>query len=361
MKVLLVVGKLGGGGAERVALSWVQGLVGRGHDVRVLTHVVDEAGTGYNGAVTHVVLGSKLARWTRLPMAIRAAIQRERPDVVLSVLDFCNSCSVLATWSLSPRGGRPRLVLSEHTVMSLYLRSQGWSGVVRHQLGRLLYRRADAVVAVSHAVATDLLATYRVPPERVVVLPNPVTLPSRRRTPDAPPAARPLEIVYVGRLIRDKRPDIVLTTVAELRARGRACSVVFIGDGPMREELATQAGTLGVAAHFAGWRKDWRDAAGSSDCLLLTSPVEGFGIVLVEAADFGLPCVAPSTALGVVDAVVPGLTGVLARSGRPDDLADAVLEAAQLRVNPPEAWARQFREPAITAAIERVLDPARGR
>jgi hypothetical protein len=57
--------------------------------------------------------------------------------------------------------------------------------------------------------------------------------------------------------------------------------------------------------------------------------------------------------LGVADALVPGLTGELALTDRPSDIADAVERAAQLAV-PVESvgpWLRQFETPASTQAL----------
>jgi glycosyltransferase involved in cell wall biosynthesis len=71
--------------------------------------------------------------------------------------------------------------------------------------------------------------------------------------------------------------------------------------------------------------------------------VEGFGNVLIEAAAAGIPSVARSSALGVADAVIPGVTGELVASGTPEQLADGVLRAITARpADPVAAWLRRF-------------------
>ena len=68
----------------------------------------------------------------------------------------------------------------------------------------------------------------------------------------------------------------------------------------------------------------------------------------------GCPAVAVSTALGVADAIIPGITGELALDDDPESIADAVERAASLRrrasmagstASPPTRAARSSREP----------------
>jgi glycosyltransferase involved in cell wall biosynthesis len=86
--------------------------------------------------------------------------------------------------------------------------------------------------------------------------------------------------------------------------------------------------------------------------------VEGFGNVLVEAAYARIPSVAWSCALGVADAIVPGVTGELAISADPIDLADAVSSAVRIEGRIGDWYTRFSREEStaiFTRTIERVL------
>lgn len=366
MRVLVVIGKLSGGGAERVTATWVAGLLDRGHEVSVLTHVdTGRTDTLLRIRQKHLALRGKAARWAGVPLGIRHEIGIQAPDVILGVLDFCN-LAVLAAVNSLPVAKRPAVVLSEHTIMSLYLRTQGKGGVARSTFGKCLYRRADAAIAVSHAAATDLITTYKVPAGKVFVLPNPLTVRPPNRTTGRPVLARQgrpprqgfIRLIYVGRLVPEKRPGLVLATAAELRAMGFACEVTIIGDGPLLGQLRLLANQLGVTVVFSGWLEDWREAADQVDCLLLPSLVEGFGVVLIEAAQLGIPSVAPSTALGVADAILPGLTGALAISARPSDLADAVLEALKIKETSSAtsaAWLDRFSVGSSLDRLETVL------
>ena len=354
MRIGVLVHDLSGGGAEAVARSWAPGLVELGHEVVVLLY---GRSAGDDDAEVPVVAfpgrgSSTVVRWTSLPWWVRREAERRGLDVVLSVLDFSNVVALV-----SGLGGSRAVVISEHAVPSLLWRHRGASGVVKRAAARLLYRRADAVLAVSHAVATDLRVALSVPADRVAVLSNPVVVrpPASRRA--GPPGATSRRVLLVGRCASEKRMDRGLEVVRELRRRGLDWTCCVMGDGPLRPSLQRTAQAEGLPVEFAGWVSPWPDRARPGDVLLVASDLEGFGNVLVEAAAAGVPSVAPSPALGVVDAVLPGVTAVLSPTTRVEDLADAVVQAADLQVRSSAVptWLERFTPDATARALERVL------
>ncbi len=103
---------------------------------------------------------------------------------------------------------------------------------------------------------------------------------------------RPVAL-YVGRLIPLKNLELMLESFREIEA-----TVVFVGDGPLKEKLEKQARSLGITALFVG-RKDglelaaWYDLA---DVVVLPSLQEAFGAVTGEALSAGCPVVVSSRA-----------------------------------------------------------------
>jgi glycosyltransferase involved in cell wall biosynthesis len=91
----------------------------------------------------------------------------------------------------------------------------------------------------------------------------------------------------------------------------------------------------------------------------IPSRCEGFPNVVVEAAA-GIQSVAISNALGVADAVVPGLTGELAISDDPSDIADAVERAATRSVDA-GAWLERFSVDNSTEHLLAVFEHVRRR
>ena len=354
MRVGVLVHDLHGGGAEPVARSWAASLRQRGHAVVFLLYGPD-ARDGAADEPARVVFPGRtaLARWTGLPRWVRRVAREQELDVVLSVLDLSNLAAVGAALT-----GGPPAVISEHAVPSLLWRHKGAAGVVKRVVARRLYRRASAAVAVSHAVATDLRTSLHVPPDRLAVLPNPVlTQPAGAGSLPAAAPGGPRRVLVVGRCAPEKGVDRALDVVRELRRRGLDWTGCVLGDGPLRAQLEDRCRREGLPVEFAGWVDDWTTRARPGDVLLLASDLEGFGLVLVEAAAASVPSVAPSPALGVADAVVPGLTGVLSPTDRVDDLADAVLRAAQLpwHAEAVQAWLCRFSPDAAGERLEALL------
>ena len=80
---------------------------------------------------------------------------------------------------------------------------------------------------------------------------------------------------------------------------------------------------------------------------------------VAEAAARGVPSVAVSTALGVADAIIPGVTGELSLDDDPASIADAVEAAAGLDVHDVDAWLERFSADSSGALLEQTIDYAR--
>lgn len=135
----------------------------------------------------------------------------------------------------------------------------------------------------------------------------------RRATPSA---GLPSDIVFVGRLIDDKRVDILLDAVALLRSELPRLRCIVVGDGPQRGALERQAAELGLADHlwFVGHVDDRIKASilRASTIGVLPSVREGFGIAAVEAQAAGLvPVVARSRYSAAPTLIHDGVDGLV--------------------------------------------------
>ena len=185
-----------------------------------------------------------------------------------------------------------------------------------------VYRGIDCV-AVSESTREDLVGRG-IDPDHITVIRNGVDLdglgPARERFPDP-------TVVFLGRLKRYKRVDLVLQAVARLRDRGMDVRMVVAGKGDARDALERMARSLGIRDHvrFAGFvpEEEKRELLSRSWVHALTSPKEGWGIASIEASACGTPTVA-SNSPGLRETVRDGDTGVLVPHGDVDALAAAL-------------------------------------
>jgi glycosyltransferase involved in cell wall biosynthesis len=197
----------------------------------------------------------------------------------------------------------------------------------------LLYRRADALVAVSTGVADDLVATLRLPRDMITVIYNPIPVTDIRRLAESPTAhpwlarGEPPVILGVGRLTKQKDFSSLIRAFARVRQQ-RPVRLIILGDGELRGELEALARSLGVAADvtlpgFVDNPFPWMKGAA---VFALSSAWEGFGNALIEAMACGTPVIATDCTTGPAELLDDGRYGPLVPVGNDQALADAVCE-----------------------------------
>jgi len=198
---------------------------------------------------------------------------------------------------------------------------------------RRIARGFDAVVTPSAFAAAEFT---RIGAANICVVPLGVDLEVFRPRAGERPADlngddSEVRLACVGRLSREKRPDVAIETLRAVRARGLAARLWMVGDGPRRGALEAQARDLPVV--FTGHLHDRNEVArllAHADAALAPCPYETFGLAALEALACGTPVVA--TDRGAVSEIVQAgqgaATGAVA-APTPSSLATAVVDVAQ--------------------------------
>ena len=220
-------------------------------------------------------------------------------------------------------------------------------------------------VAVSDSTREDL-ARRGLDPTRIAVIRNGVELeglgPAATRFPDP-------TVVYLGRLKRYKRVDLVLQAIARLRRRGTNIRMIVAGKGDARTHLEETARRLGIgdSVHFAGFVPDEEkhELLSRSWAHALTSPKEGWGIASIEASACGTPTVA-SDSPGLRETVRHGETGFLVPHGDAEALSAALARALEPATRDrmgraARDMAQQYSWEGVTDAFEDLLCVLAGR
>ncbi|HEU4899235.1 MAG TPA: glycosyltransferase [Actinomycetota bacterium] len=221
--------------------------------------------------------------------------------------------------ALAARTGLP-LVTTLHGTDVRLARSRA---AARTACARVL-RASARVTAVSGWLAGQVAAFAPGLAPPVTVAPMPVDDLAFSPGPDGQPRD---ELLFVGRLDRQKGAEVALAALARLTGPAAALCLRVVGSGPEEPALRRLAGELGVAgrvrwdaqlpqAELAG---RYRRAA----VLVVPGRDEGLGLVAVEGQLSGAPVVAAASG-GLLDVVADGRTGRTFAPGAPDALARTI-------------------------------------
>ncbi len=137
-------------------------------------------------------------------------------------------------------------------------------------------------------------------------------------------------LLYVGRVSREKSVDLLAAAFRELVDCGLDISLVIVGDGPCREELAKELD--GYPAHFTGFLQgeSLELAYASADLFVFPSATDTFGNVVLEAQASGLPVIVTDRG-GPQELMQDGKTGVVFPAGSRSGLVEAVRSILRCR------------------------------
>jgi glycosyltransferase involved in cell wall biosynthesis len=314
------------GGAEIHLFEIFQRLAKSGHRVRLVC-------SGWKGAAaTTSIAGIEVGRHGRRNsfallgrQAVRRAIRRERPDVLVEDINklplFLPSVSDLPFCALVP-----------HLFGETAFQEAPWPMAAAVWAAERplpsAYRRAG-FHAISESTRDDLVARG-VSWERIRVIHPGVD--STRFTPSpAEPRAQEPRFLYVGRLKRYKGIGLAIRALAIARRTRPDLRLDIAGTGDHRPELERLAAELGQtsAVTFHDFVSEARKIAllRGAWANLFPSPKEGWGITVVEAAACGTPSIA-SDSPGLRDSVRHMETGYLVPHGDVNALAARLLELA---------------------------------
>lgn len=200
-------------------------------------------------------------------------------------------------------------------------------GPLRRFVASLL-RRSDAVIALAETWRRFYIDVVGVDPKRVVILRNPVTLPSSLPARSTGP---PIGLLYLGMLSEPKGAfDLIRAMAALAEEDRRNVHLTMAGHGQI-EEAGKLVADLGLRESIAihGWLDhEARDALlAEVHGFILPSHFEGLPMALLEAMSWGLAIIATPVG-GIPDIVVDGENGLLVQPGDTAALAAAIKRIA---------------------------------
>jgi len=204
------------------------------------------------------------------------------------------------------------------------------SDVMQKVVSRLL-KSADQVVAQSSDIKSRAYDYYSLPNVDIETIPLPYESVSfdKLGVDELGLDENKTYIVSIGRLVKRKGYKYLIESIATLPTE---IELLLIGDGPEEERLRRLADDLGVLSRieFLGHvsEKNKFNYLDKSSVFVMSSLHEGFGIVLQEAMQVGLPIVTTDTG-GQTDLVEDDVHGRIVSAKDPNALSRAILEVLE--------------------------------
>jgi D-inositol-3-phosphate glycosyltransferase len=245
--------------------------------------------------------------------------------------------SVAAGESLAGAWGAPHLAMF-HTLAEVKLRARASERepAERIEAERRLVHAVDRIVAATQHERQLLRQIYRVPLERIAVVPLGVDLaqfaPRDRAAARAAIGVSEEErvLLAVGRIEPLKGFDILVRALGDMTVRDRVTLLIIGGDERAASEFArleAAAREVGVEARvrFVGAVPHERlaDYYNAADVVVVPSFYESFGLVALEAMASGVPVVA-SRVGGLTTTIADGRTGYLIPWRCPEPFAEKI-------------------------------------
>jgi len=206
----------------------------------------------------------------------------------------------------------------------------------------------DWIVAISEHTKTSLVR-HGVSPGRIRVIPLGIDW----KAIEASVASREAsDVIFVGRLIKEKNVDQLIWVVKRLAQRRRDIKCLIVGDGPERQRLERLVSELDLLRNLKFWgfvptAEEVYSLMRASKVFALPSIREGFGLTVIEANACGLPVITVAAKHNAAsDLVVEGQNGFIC-----DPTEEAIAERLELLLE--DAHLR-------AAMSDRSLERARG-
>lgn len=299
MKIAIVISTLDLGGAQRAVSNIVMNLP-TDYEIDLILNSREHIVYPYRGNIISLDLETPKDRTGLLyqgkvffkRIRLLRKLKREKAyNAVISFLDSANVANILTGNKFCK------------TIVSVRLRLSGeknWKfRLIVSTLVKLLYNRADKVVALSEGVRQDLIQNFGLKPEKVSTIYNCYNIEQINQCAlqDREAIAIDLEkknFVTMGRLSHQKGQWHLIRAFKQLVEEREDVRLYILGEGEHEKYLRILVSQLELEDKviFCGFLDNPFSVIARMDAFIFPSLYEGFGNALVEAMACGVPCIA---------------------------------------------------------------------
>jgi glycosyltransferase involved in cell wall biosynthesis len=252
---------------------------------------------------------------------------------VISFLSRANYTNIIATYF----GSDHRCIISERNTPSLVYKSRSISDIVNLSLVRRLFPSSERIIAVSIGVQKDLVKNFNIPEEKVTVIYNPYNIDDIKKKSKEEIKHKWLNhqeyktVVTVGRLEKQKNHSLLIKAFNKATEKLPNIRLIIIGEGSEREKLTKLVSQLDLdnKIEFTGEKTNPFKYLSRADLFVLSSDMEGFPNVLIEAMICGCPVISTDCQSGPNEIIRNTQNGYLVPVGDIDSLSQTIVDVLQ--------------------------------
>jgi GalNAc-alpha-(1->4)-GalNAc-alpha-(1->3)-diNAcBac-PP-undecaprenol alpha-1,4-N-acetyl-D-galactosaminyltransferase len=318
---MIVIGDMTFGGAERVTAYLADYFVDAGINVSICSTKVGKVAYAFRPQINHVTVvrhfnnKTAIGRLFHLSSVLREHIKREKPDVVLAMMGYNGSATLLAAVGL-----KVKVFVSER------IDPASTTGRTRFEKKFMSF----LFTHLSHGVIFQTEQAKDYYPEKLrkksAVIVNPLNV---KALPDPISSLYPEPIVVsVGRLAAQKNQGLLIDAFSDVVRQIPAARLIIYGEGNMRQALQKQIADLNLTGHvfLPSNVSDIFERLKQARLFVLSSDFEGMPNALIEAMAMGLPVISTDVGGGGAKALIEhGVNGYLVKVNDQQQLSEAII------------------------------------
>jgi glycosyltransferase involved in cell wall biosynthesis len=215
-----------------------------------------------------------------------------------------------------------------------FLNKKIWFTAIGYSLNRI-----EAIIAQSVGMKEDLIKNFNISASKITVIHNPSLNLKNNTNHQNSQSKRTNEILYVGRLTREKGLNYLLEAFQLAQKSIPDLKLTVVGFGEVETELQNRISELHLSnsISLAGFQTELLPYYKRAKATVLTSVYEGFPNVLVESISVGTPVIAFDCPSGPREIIIPEVNGILVDYLNVEKFAKAIVDIINGKVKFKEA------------------------
>lgn len=303
INIIFIVPSLIAGGAERV-MSYVAQNIDQNKFFPTLLIPGYKKDAVFDVEGVNVVFFNK-KRTLHAFFSIFKFIQANKPDIVMSSIGHLNAMMGIQAIFFP----KIKFIGREANVISVLNKIEKPKRYYPRFLFVFAYKNLDKIIGQSRDMANDLQKMYNCPPNKLVVINNPIS--EKFRLKPTLEKSKIYQYITVGTLTKRKGHIRILDVLSRT---SQPFHYTIVGNGMDSEEIMDHAKNLGILDKISHipFTNDVEKYLHKSDVFLQGSLVEGFPNALLESCAVGTPVLAFKALGGIDEIIETGINGYIA-------------------------------------------------